>query len=354
MRPAERFLAACRNQPVDCTPIWMMRQAGRYLPEYRSLQERYDFLTLAKTPELAATITLQPLRRFDVDAAILFADILLPLEAVGFDLRFVPQVGPVIDHPITRAEEVARVQIADPQDQLGFVLETLRLLQQELHGKQALIGFAGAPFTLASYAIEGRSSKDYRKTKCLMWEAPQAWHQLMEKLAETTLRYLRAQVAAGAQAVQLFDSWVGALSPLDYTTYVLPHSQAILDGLKETGVPVIHFAVGASGMIERLAAAGGDVIGLDWRIDIGEARQRLGRDHPVQGNLDPMTLLAPQQVIAQRCNQILQAAGPLGHVMNLGHGILPDTPVENVAFLVNTVHTLSREVPAGSSTSTQG
>lgn len=349
MKPAERFLAACRNQPVDCTPIWMMRQAGRYLPEYRKLQERYDFLTLAKTPELAATITLQPLRRFDVDAAILFADILLPLEAVGFDLRFVPQVGPVIDHPITRAEEVATVRIADPQEQLGFVLETLRLLQQALQGERALIGFAGAPFTLASYAIEGHGSKDYRKTKRLMWEAPQAWHQLMEKLSETTLRYLRAQVAAGAQAVQLFDSWVGTLSPLDYATYVLPYSQTILNGLKESGVPVIHFAVGASGMIDRLAAAGGDVLGLDWRIDIGEARQRLGNERAVQGNLDPLTLFAPQQIIAQRCKQILQAAGPVGHVMNLGHGILPDTPVENVAFLVDTVHTLSQKDQAESS-----
>lgn len=348
---SNRFLRACRREPVDCAPVWLMRQAGRYLPEYRALRQKYDFLTMARTPELATEVTLMPVDRVGVDAAILFADILLPLDALGLGLTFVQGEGPVIARPIRSEGDLAGLPPFEPHQDLGYVLETIRLVRRELDGKVPLIGFAGAPFTLASYAVEGGPSRQYRHCKRMIWEAPQLWHALMDRLAEITLAYLRAQIEAGAQAVQLFDSWAGALSPQDYRQHVLPYSRRVLRGLQDTGVPVIHFAGQTSGYLELIREAGGDVIGLDWRVDIGEARRRLGPDVAVQGNLDPLVLLAPPPVIEAQVAHLLERAGTLqgllGHVVNLGHGVLPDTPVEHVAAMVEAVHRLSRRAGGG-------
>lgn len=340
---SDRFLRACRRQPVDCTPVWLMRQAGRYMEEYRAIRSRYDFLTMCKTPELAAEVTLQPVNRLGVDAAILFADILLPLEGMGIDLAFAKDEGPVIHNPVRTAADVDRLRVIDPAEAVPYVLEAVRLVRRELDGRVPLIGFSGAPFTLASYMIEGGGSKNYLLCKRLMWEAPAVWHALMDKLARVIVRYLRAQVEAGAQAVQVFDSWVGALAPDDYREYVLPHSRAVMEGLRGAGVPVIHFANNASTLLDLVREAGGDVIGVDWRIDLGEARRRLGDGVAVQGNLDPLALFAPPAVIEEKVKRVLEAAGDRpGHVFNLGHGIHKETPVEHVVALVEAVHRLSR------------
>lgn len=344
---SNRFLRACRREPVDRTPVWLMRQAGRYMEEYRAVRARYDFLTMCKTPELAAEVTLQPVRRLGVDAAILFADILLPLEGMGIDLAFAKDEGPVIRNPVRSAADVDRLRVIDPAEAVPYVLEAVRLVRRELDGEVPLIGFSGAPFTLASYMIEGGGSKNYLLCKRLMWEAPAVWHALMDKLARVVVRYLRAQVDAGAQAVQVFDSWVGALAPDDYREYVLPHTRAVMEGLSALGVPVIHFANNASTLLDLVREAGGDVIGVDWRIDIGEARRRLGDGVAVQGNLDPMALFAPPAVIEEKVRRILAAAGDRpGHVFNLGHGIHKETPVEHVAALVEAVHRLGRRAGA--------
>lgn len=344
---SNRFLRACRREPVDCTPVWLMRQAGRYMEEYRAVRARHDFLTMCKTPELAAEVTLQPVRRLGVDAAILFADILLPLEGMGIDLAFAKDEGPVIRNPVRSAADVDRLRVIDPAEAVPYVLEAVRLSRRELDGEVPLIGFSGAPFTLASYMIEGGGSKNYLLCKRLMWEAPAVWHALMDKLARVVVRYLRAQVEAGAQAVQVFDSWVGALAPDDYREYVLPHTRAVMEGLSGLGVPVIHFANNASTLLDLVREAGGDVIGVDWRIDIGEARRRLGDGVAVQGNLDPMALFAPPAVIEEKVRRILAAAGERpGHVFNLGHGIHKETPVEHVAALVEAVHRLGRRAGA--------
>ena len=335
------FLAACWRQPTDVTPVWFMRQAGRYMPEYRALREKYGLLEMMRIPELAAQVTLMPLR-LGVDTLILFADILLPLVALGFDLTFVPGKGPVLDPPLRNADDVARLRPVKVEEALGYVLETVHLVRAAVEGRVPLIGFAGAPFTLASYAIEGGSSRHYLRTKRLMYEDPQTWHAFMDRLADVTLAYLRAQVRAGAQAIQLFDSWVGALSPADYRAYVLPYSQRILDGLADLGVPRIHFGTGTAGMLPLLREAGGDVIGVDWRIDLDRAWALVGYDVGIQGNLDPVVLLAPREVIAREVRRILrQANGRPGHIFNLGHGILPETPVENVAFVVEMVHQMT-------------
>ncbi len=344
----DRFLRACRREPVDRTPVWLMRQAGRYLPEYMAIRSRHGFLEMCKTPDLAAEVTLQPVRRLGVDAAILFADILLPLEAMGLEVRFGRDEGPVIGTPVRSAADVARLRVPEPEESLGYVLETVRIVRRGLEGRVPLIGFAGAPFTLASYAVEGGGSRNYLACKRLMWESPAVWHQLMERLAETTLRYLRAQIRAGAQAVQLFDSWVGTLSPDDYREYVLPYSRHVLQGLRSEGVPVIHFANNAATLLELVREAGGDVVGLDWRLDLAEAWERLGPEVAVQGNLDPAALLAPPAVIEAKVRSILERAGGRpGHVFNLGHGVHKETPVEHVQFLVETVHRASGELAAG-------
>lgn len=341
---ANRFLRACRREPVDTTPIWLMRQAGRYLPEYRRLRQKYSLLTLVKTPELAVEVTLQPMRVFDLDAAIIFADLLPPLEGMGLSLEFAPDEGPVIHNPICAPADVAALRTPLAEEALPFTLEALRLVRRELPPSQALLGFAGAPFTLACYAIEGRSSRHYLRTKSFMYCEPAAWHELMGKLAAVVGDYLAAQVRAGAQAVQLFDSWVGTLSPTDYRENVLPYSRQVLAAAKAAGAIVIHFGTGTAGLLELLREAGGDVIGLDWRISLDEAWARLGEGVAVQGNLDPVTLLAPRAVLEQRAADVLrQAAGRPGHIFNLGHGVLPQTPVENVAALVEFVHRTGRQ-----------
>lgn len=291
----DRFIRACRREPVDCTPLWFMRQAGRYMPEYRNLRERHSLLDLCKTPELAVEVTLQPLKIFSVDAAILFADLLLPLEPMGAPFEFQASEGPVVHSPIRTARDVERLRLIEPEEDLGYVLTAIRWLRRELNGKTPLIGFAGAPFTLASYLIEGGKSSHYVTTKRLMYSEPEVWNALAAKLAEVVRRFLRAQIEAGAQAVQLFDSWVGALSPEDYVTFVEPHVAHVLKDVMQTGVPVIHFGTGTQGLLEFQNRAGGTVIGIDWRTPIEEARRRLGASVALQGNLDPILLFAPKK-----------------------------------------------------------
>jgi len=339
----DRFLKACRREEVDCTPVWLMRQAGRYMPEYMEIRRKYDFLTMCKTPDLAAEVTLQPVNRLGVDAAILFADILLPLEGMGIELAFAKNEGPVISNPVRTKDDVQKIRILEAEEATPYVLDAIRLIRKELEGRVPLIGFSGAPFTIASYIIEGGGSKDYKNCKSMMWQAPDVWDSLMKKISEVLLKYLKAQIKAGAQAVQMFDSWVGALSPDDYEQYVLPHSKYVLDGLRDEGVPVIHFANNASSMLELVVQAGGDVIGLDWRINLDDAWKRVGYDRAVQGNLDPFTLFAPPRVIEEKVRKILDMAGNRpGHIFNLGHGINKETPVEHAIALVEAVHKHSR------------
>jgi uroporphyrinogen decarboxylase len=338
----ERFLKACRREPVDCTPVWFMRQAGRYMAEYRALRAKHSILELCKTPELAAQVTLQPIDRFPLDAAIIFADILLPLEPMGLSLEFAAGEGPVIHNPVRNQADVERLNVIDGGE-LDYVAEAIRQARRALNGRVPLIGFAGAPFTLASYAIEGGSSRNYLLTKQLMYNEPKAWHQLMDKFARVITGYLRRQIKAGAQAIQLFDSWVGCLSVGDYVEYVMPHVQLIFEGLKREGVPMIHFGTGTSAMLPQMREAGGDVIGIDWRIHLDEAWATVGHDVAVQGNLDPLTLFAPLHEIERRVADILRRAGGRpGHIFNLGHGILPTTPIEHVAATIDMVHKLSQ------------
>ncbi|HRA18832.1 MAG: uroporphyrinogen decarboxylase [Anaerolineae bacterium] len=341
----DRFLHACHGRPVDRTPVWFMRQAGRYMPEYRALRERYGILDLIKAPELATEVTLQPVRALPVDAAIIFADILTLLEGLGLQLAFIRGEGPVIHNPIRSAADVAALSDPPIEESLGYTLEAIRLVRAELDGKCPLIGFSGAPFTLASYAIEGGASRNYERAKGLMWADPPSWDRLMTLLAERVGRYLAAQAAAGAQVLQLFDSWAGALSPADYRRHVLPYSRRAIEIARGSGVPVIHFSTGTGTYLEAVAEAGGDVIGLDWRVDLAEARRRLGDARPVQGNLDPVLLQAPWSVLQAAADAILAAAaGRPGHVFNLGHGILPATPVDQVRRLVEHVHQASERL----------
>jgi uroporphyrinogen decarboxylase len=336
------LLAACRRQPTAFTPVWLMRQAGRFLPEYRAMRERFGFLELCRTPEAAAEVTLLPIDRLGVDGAILFADILLIVESMGVGLEFGRGDGPVIPRPVRTAADVARLEERDPADTVPFVFETVRLARAALADRVPLIGFAGAPFTVASYLVEGGGSRDYLETKRLMFGDPGAWHALLGLLVRTTARYLNGQIAAGVQALQLFDSWVGALAPDDYRALVLPHMQALIRALAP-GVPVIHFGTGTAGLLEALREAGGDVIGLDWRVDLDDAWRRVGHDVGIQGNLDPAALLGPPAEIRRRVAAILaRAGGRPGHIFNLGHGVLPGTPVEHVRVLVDAVHELSQ------------
>jgi len=336
------FLKACRREAVDYTPVWLMRQAGRYMEEYMVIRRKYDFLTMCKTPELATEVTLQPVNKLGVDAAILFADILLPLDGMGIQLEFAKNEGPVIHNPVRNMRDVEDIRVIDAEEATPYVMEAIRMLRRELEGKVPLIGFSGAPFTIASYIIEGGGSKEYKNCKTMMWAAPEVWHAMMKKVAEVVLRYLKAQIKAGAQAVQMFDSWVGTLNNEDYREFVLPYSKYVLDGLKGEGLPVIHFANNASHMLELVAEAGGDVIGLDWRINLDVAWQRIGYDRAVQGNMDPFMLFAPPKVIEAKVKDILARAGSRpGHIFNLGHGINKETPVENVIALVEAVHNFS-------------
>jgi uroporphyrinogen decarboxylase len=347
----DRFLRACRREPVDTTPVWFMRQAGRYMPEYRALRAKHSLLAICKTPELALEVTLQPLA-LGVDAAILFADILLPLEPMGAPFTFVEDRGPVIERPVASRADVERLRVCDPEADLGYVLDAVRLIRRELDGKTPLIGFAGAPFTMASYLVEGGKSSSHAATKALMWSDPETWDRLMGKLAEVVRRYLRAQVAAGAQAVQLFDSWVGALAVDDYERFVQPHVRHILADLGTTGVPVIHFGTGTAGLLEAQRAAGGSVIGVDWRVPIDVAWARVGADVAVQGNLDPLLLCAPREVAVGRAREIVaRAGGRPGHIFNVGHGIVPETPVDAVRAVVDAVHDAAPTATAGKAVS---
>jgi uroporphyrinogen decarboxylase len=335
----DRFLRACRRQPVDATPVWFMRQAGRYMSDYRALRQRYSLLQICAQPELAVAVTLQPVDVIDVDAAILFSDLLLPFTPMGLAFDFVKGEGPSVEHPIRTAHDVEHVRVVDPREGLAHVLETIRLLRRELEHKVPLIGFGGAPFTMAAYAIEGGPSTTYARTKAFMFAQPSAWHTLCDRFATVMADYLRAQVDAGAQAIQVFDSWVGTLSRADYREYALPHTRRIFDALAGTGVPTIHFGVNTTAILRDMTAAGGDVIGVDWRLPIDDARKLIGPDHAIQGNLDPTRLLGPEHGLFAAADDVLRrAAGSPGHIFNLGHGILPDTQLERVQALARHVH----------------
>jgi uroporphyrinogen decarboxylase len=320
-----------------------MRQAGRYMAEYRALRTKHSLLEICRTPELAVEVTLQPIRRIEVDAAILFSDLLLPLDPMGLTFDFVQGEGPQIDRPIESPADIDRLKAFEPREALSHVLDTVKLVQRELAGRVPLIGFAGAPFTLASYAIEGGHSNNFARTKALMYGHSDAWHRLCERLADTVADYLNAQIEAGVDAVQLFDSWVGALSPADYREFALPHTRRIFAAI-DAKVPSIHFGTGTSAILTELAEAGGDVIGVDWRIPIDIAWERIGFERAVQGNLDPTVLLGPIQRMFTQADDILaRIARRAGHIFNLGHGILPSTPVEHVQMLAQYVHSASRK-----------
>ena len=316
-----------------------MRQAGRYMPEYRAIRERHSLLDICRQPELAVQVTLQPVDRLEVDAAILFSDLLLPLEPLGIPFDFVKGEGPVIHEPVRTADDVARLRRFEPRESLGHVLATIRLLRTELAERVPLIGFGGAPFTLASYAVEGGPSSHYARTKALMYGEPDNWHRLCETLSAAVGDYLVAQVEAGAQAIQVFDSWVGALSPADYREFALPHTRRVLAAVAATGVPVLHFGTGTATLLEAMTEAGGDVIGVDWRVPIDEAWARIGPDRAVQGNLDPTLLLGRVDRLLAGADDVLRrVGGQAGHIFNLGHGILPETPVSHVQTLARFVH----------------
>ena len=335
------FMRACRREQVPYTPVWLMRQAGRYMKEYRDVRARHSFLEMCKQPEVASEVTVYAAHRLNVDAAIIFADILLIVEPMGLELEFAKGEGPVIHNPVRSGKDVDRVREVEDVSSLDYVYEAVRITRRELKADLPLIGFCGAPFTLASYICEGGGSKNYVNTKRLMYTDPGAWHALMSKIARALSLYLNAQVEAGAQAVQIFDSWVGALSPDDYREYVLPHTREVIRGVT-SGVPVLHFGTGTATLLELQKEAGGDVIGLDWRVRLDEAWARLG-DVAVQGNFDSVALFTNPDIVRQRAKDILeQAANRPGHIFNLGHGILPETPVENVVALVEAVHELSR------------
>ena len=340
MAAATRFLKACRREATDATPIWLMRQAGRYMSEYRHVREHHPLLTIIKTPELACEVTLQPIEAFDLDAAIIFADILPPLEGMGLHLRFAEGEGPVIGNPVRTVDDIARLRVLPPEETLPFTLDAIRLARAQLESRNIpLIGFSGAPFTLAAYAIEGRGSRNYAQAKGLMMSDPAAWDALMTKLSEVVGAYLLAQARAGAQALQLFDSWAGQLSASDYHQFALPYTQRAIAIARAAGVPIIHFATDTSGYLEAMCDTGADVVSVDWRVNLSAAWQRLGEDVAVQGNLDPVALLAPWDALKPRARAILdQTGGRPGHIFNLGHGILPETPTDNVKRLVDYVH----------------
>jgi len=329
------LVRALRREPVERTPVWFMRQAGRSLPEYRALRERHAFFDLAHTPELCAEVTLQPVRRHDVDAAVLFADIMTPVLGMGIEVDLVEGVGPVVERPIAAAADVERLRIPDPEEAFAPVLEAVRIVRHELEPERAVIGFCGGPFTVAGYLVEGRPSRDFARTKELMYREPDVWHALMGKLAETFAGYVRAKAAAGADAIQLFDSWVGALSVPDYEEFVAPYSARVLEAAE---VPTIHFGTGTAHLLGSMAAAGGDAIGLDWRVPLDHGWLAIGPEKAVQGNLDPAVLLGPwERIEAAALDVLARADGRPGHVFNLGHGVMPETNPENLSRLAELV-----------------
>jgi uroporphyrinogen decarboxylase len=340
----DRLLRASRHEAVDATPVWFMRQAGRSFAAYRTLRERYGILELAKTPDLCAEVTLMPVRELGVDGAVLFADIMLPLEPMGVGLRIEPEVGPIIDQPIRSAADVAALRSFDPAE-VSFTLDAIRLVRRELAGRAGVIGFSGAPFTLACYLIEGRPSRDFATATAFMYREPAAWHDLMARLSDMIVTYLRAQVEAGADVVQLFDSWVGGLGPNDYREFVQPHVRRILAALPD--VPTIHFGTGTAALLELMADAGGDVIGLDHRVSLADGWRRVGHGRGVQGNLDSARLLAGWDATEAGARTVLaEAEGRPGHIFNLGHGVLPSTDTDLLRRLVDLVHEVSARTPA--------
>jgi len=338
----DTFLKACRGEKVDYTPVWLMRQAGRYMKEYQEVRSKVDFLTLCKTPELAAKVTLQPIDILGVDAAILFSDILIAVEAMGMPLEFHDKKGPILADPVRTKAGVDKLIIPDTEDSMPFVLDTIKILRKKL--KVPLIGFSGAPWTLATYIIEGGSSKNFMHTKKMMYQNPGLFKALMEKITATVVEYLSAQINAGAQAVQLFDSWAGILAPYDYENVIFPYVKAAIKALKKFDVPVIYFVNDCAGLLKIVKKCGADVIGIDWRVDMAKAAKKLGKKYSIQGNLDPLVLFAPKEHIEDRVKDILFKAEPArGHIFNLGHGILPETPVENAIAMVEAVHKYGRK-----------
>jgi uroporphyrinogen decarboxylase len=332
-----RFLAAARGEPVDRPPIWLMRQAGRSLPEYRALRERYSLLDIVAQPDLCAEVTLQPVRRLGVDAAVMFADIMLPLRGMGVDFDLVEGVGPVIADPLRTPADVDRLRVPEGEEAAPQVIAAVRRVVRE--SPVPVICFAGAPFTLASYLVEGRPSRDFSLVKQFMYREPEAFDRLLQKLSVTMSAYLTAQVGAGASALQLFDSWVGALALEDYEQRVARHTRAVFTALRPLRVPRIHFGTGTAGLLEAIAGTGPDLVSLDWRVPLDAGWRRIGDDRGVQGNLDPAVLLGPPELVQERARDVLRrAAGRTGHVFNLGHGVLPETPLENLQLLVETVH----------------
>ena len=330
------LVRAARREPVERTPVWFMRQAGRSLPEYREVRKRHGLFDIVAQPELTAEVTLQPVRRHDVDAAVMFTDIMYPVLGMGVDVELVESIGPVVERPIESAADVERLVVRDPEEATPTILEAVRLVRSELRDDQAVIGFCGGPFTVAGYLIEGKPSREFLKVKAMMYGAPEVWHALMEKLTEQFSRYVGAKAQAGADAIQLFDSWVGALSPADYAEFVAPYSARILAAVD---VPTIHFGTGTATLLEDMAAAGGDVIGLDWRIPLDRGWETVGEEHGVQGNLDPALLLGPWERVEAGARDVLaRADGRPGHIFNLGHGVLPGTDPGALGRLVELVH----------------
>jgi len=334
--PEPLLVRACRREPVERTPVWFMRQAGRSLPEYRELRKRYNLFEVCRQPELCAEVTLQPVRRHGVDAAVMFADIMLPVLGMGVDVELVESVGPVIEQPIRSAADVERLGVPAPEEAVPFILDAVRLVRSELAPEQGLVGFCGGPFTVAGYLIEGKPSRDFLQVKTLMYSEPATWHALMEKLADTSAAYVAANVEAGADVIQVFDSWVGALSPADYEEFVAPYSARILAAVD---VPTIHFGTGTTHLLPLMAAAGGDVIGLDWRVELDRGWDEIGDEVGVQGNLDPAVLLGPWDRIVDATLDVLERArGRTGHIFNLGHGVLPRTDPDVLGRLRELVH----------------
>ena len=333
------MLAAARHAPVDRTPVWFMRQAGRCLAGYRELRERYDILTLTRTPELCAQVTMMPVQEFGVDAAVLYADIMMPLIGMGVPFSIDPGVGPIIHEPVRTANDVHRLRAVDPQEATPDLFEAIRMVRRELDGKQAVIGFAGGPFTVASYMIEGRPTRDFARCKGMLYGENTLWHELMDTLTHVTIRYLEAQVEAGAQIVQLFDSWAGALSQDSYVKDVLPYSARVVSAVRALSVPVIHFATDTAHLLEAIASLGSDVISVDWRLPLDEAWTRVGADRGIQGNLDPAACATTFDIAAREARKVLERAAKRdGHIFNLGHGVLADTPSDNLKRLVALVH----------------
>ncbi len=344
---AQRMLAACERRPVDATPVWFMRQAGRVFAQYRQLREKYDILAIARTPELAAQVTLLPVDELHVDAAVMFADIMLPLEGMGVPFYIEPETGPIIPDPIRTGAAVDAIRVTDPEEGTPYVLDAVKLLRQQLGDRAALVGFSGSPFTLACYMIEGRPSRDYAHAKSLMFGEPAVWRHLMEKITDVVVLYVRGQVESGVQVVQLFDSWVGVLSPDQYQRYVMPYARRIFQELRRLGVPSIHFGTGAASLLELMADVGCDMVSIDWRVPLDRAWSRIGYHHGIQGNLDPTMLLAPFDVVRAGADDVLaRAGGKPGHVFNLGHGVLPQTDPADLARLVEYVHERSARMHA--------